>query len=273
MIDEYYRANNRIQSEWHNLCVEMSSYERWRAEQLFGKGKFDLTFSGLAAKAYSDLFNLDLAELPYCTPSNVVRISDLAKLLSQLLPVPSLLPDNAQKPLFRNALEDLHNWRPSDLRAGASGRGDPIRRWLIRKIAEEFCYKTATRPTVALVGDLIRLGWSKTSDRSIRNTLTDELLSEVMKVANVRREQLNQSTNIAHQAIAKVSSNSVQIDEVTCEYETIVGNPSTGSEILREMERLAVNIPEEDIRNRALSFMQALHDEAGYPQEDLGEGN
>jgi hypothetical protein len=249
----------------------MPSYERWRAQQLYGKGKLDLTFSGLAAKAYTDLFELRHDDLPYCKPSSVRKISALADSLTDSLPIISLLPEDAQKAVFLKGLNSLSRWRPSDLQAGVSGRGDPLRRWLIRKLAEEFCYGTATYPTVSLVGDVIRLGWPEMQDRSIRNTLTTEILNESMQAANIRRERMNQSTTIAHQLIAKASTKEFKIDDVPAK--KCINKDSTGLEILGEMERLALSIPEDDIRKRALSFMQALRDEASYPQEDSGEGN
>jgi len=271
LLENYNLGKNRSQSQWHILCAEIPSYERWRAQQLYGKGKLDLTFSGLAAKAYTDLFELSHDDLPYCKPSSVKKISALADSLTDSLPAINLLPGDAQKALFLSGLNSLSRWRPSDLQASASGRGDPVRRWLIRKLAEEFCYGTATYPTVPLVGDLIRLGWPEMQDRSIRNTLTNEILDESMQAAIVRRERMNQSTTIAHQLIAKASTKEFKINDVTAKKS--INKDSTGLEILGEMERLALSIPEVDIRKRALSFMQALRDEASYPQEDSGEGN
>ena len=143
VIAEYLRAQNRIATDWHILCIASPGYDRWRAQQVFRKGVFDLAFSGLAAKAYSDFFELPAGRFPYCAPSHVSKVSGLAKELSKSLPVHNLLPGNAQSPYFKTGLNSLVQWRPSDLQPGVSGRGDPARRWLIRRIAEEFCYSTA----------------------------------------------------------------------------------------------------------------------------------
>lgn len=271
LLEEYNREKKRSETQWHILCVEMPSYERWRAQQLFGKGKLDLTFSGLAARAYTDLFELSYDDLPKFKPSSVRKISALAGTLIDSLPVTSLLPADAQETVFLSGLNSLSRWKPSELQAGVSSRGDPLRRWLIRKLTEEFCYGTATYPTVPLVGDLIRLGWPEVEDRSIRNTLTKEVFDESMQVANVRRERMNQSTTIAHQIMAKASSQKFNISDF--DTKNSINQMPSGFEILVEMTRLASSIPEDDIRNRALSFMQALRDEASYPQEDTGEGS
>lgn len=269
IIGEYQQAKSRerLQCKWHGLCAQSSAYERWRAQQLFQKGMFDLTFSGLAARAYAALFDLSAADLPYCTPSKVEKISSLAKSLSESLPTSSLLPDDAQQLGFRNGLGSLCRWRPSELQAESSGRGDPARRWMIRKIAEEFCYATAAPPSVAIVGDLIRLGWPAIVDRSIRNTLTPELMTNAMDLAAIRRRQENHATAITHQAIAKVSSQA--------KIGAADGNIKLDDELslIAEMERLAASLPDVNMRKRTLSFMQALRDEAGYPQEEPDEGN
>lgn len=271
IIINYQQAENRYHSDWHTLCVNLPAYERWRAKKLFKKGRMDLAFSGLAAQSYSELFKLTSSELPYCTSSNVIKISTLAKTLFELLPSSDLLPGEAKKIRFREALQGLNNWKPSDLQSGVSGRGDPVRRWMIGKITEEFCYGTASQPTVSLIGDLIRLGWPKVQDRSIRNTLTEELLKTSMDVANDRRMRMNQATATAHQAISKITAKNFKQEQVIPKL--IIKETSSGSEIISEMERLAATIPEDDIRQRALSFMQALRDEASYPQGNTGEGN
>lgn len=242
-------------------------YERWRRRQLYPKGTFDLEFSGLAARAYSALFDLRSTEFPYCTPSRVAEVSGLAGQLIDLLPPSDLLPGEAQRPSFHQGLTDLRRWRQSDLPERISARGDPIRRWMIRKIAEEFYYGFARIPSIGVVGDLIRLGWPEMTDRSIRNTLNETLLSEIVETVEIRRKNENHAMVAATQAIAKASR------EVgaTLKREAVIHQGDAA--ILAEMERLAAALADDYSRNRLLASVKATRDEAGYPQRESYEGN
>lgn len=270
VVAEYRRAQKRSETDWHELCIASPGYERWRSQQLFKRGVFDLAFSGLAAKAYTDLFELPAGEFPYCTPSDVSKVSGLAHELSKSLPAHNLLPSNAQAPNFKIGLNSLARWRPSDLTPGVSGHGDPARRWLIRTVAEEFCYSTATTPTVAVVGDLIRLGWPGVADRSIRNTLTDELLANAMNTANIRRNGENKATAITHQILADIPNRTRKSASSLPDVEIAIDDEAS---IIAAMENLAAKFTDQNLRKRALSFMRALRDEAGLSEEEQDEGN
>ncbi|MGZ4958703.1 MAG: hypothetical protein ACXV7J_05585 [Methylomonas sp.] len=270
VVAEYRRAQDRSKTDWHGRCIASPGYERWRAQQLFKKGVFDLTFSGLAAKVYSDLFELSTDKLPCCTPANVSKVSDLARALSNSLPAHNLLPSNAQTPDFKSGLNSLAIWRPSDLQPGSSRRGDPARRWLICRIAEEFCYSTATKPTTAVIGDLIRLGWPGFPDRSVSNTLTDEILANAMNVANIRRKDENKATTITHQILSDIP-NRTRKSESSLPDVKIASDDELS--IIAEMESLAAKFPDQNMRKRALSLMRALRDEAGLNQEEADDGN
>jgi hypothetical protein len=261
------RKHEKRESEWHRLCLGSPGYERWRQRYLYPKSTFDLEFSGSAARAYSALFDLRSAELPYCTPSRVMEVSGLAGKLIELLPPSDLLPGEAQRPSFRQGLTDLRRWRQNDLPAGISARGDPTRRWMIRKIAEEFYYGFARIPSVGVVGDLIRLGWPEMTDRSIRNTLNETLLSEIVETVDMRRKNENHAIVTATQAIAKASR------EVgaTLKREAVIHQGDAA--ILAEMERLAAALADDYSRNRLLASVKATRDEAGYPQRESYEGN
>ena len=192
-IDLFKQASShdKRQCAWHLRCLGSTSYERFRQQQIFPAGQFDLSFSQMAENAYSALFNLCIHELPHCTPTRVIEVKQLAGELLKSLPTPQLLPGHARNPSFLKALTDLCSWRPSDLPVGISARGNQVRRWMIRKIAEEFMYTFAQKPPVGVVGDLIRFGWPRVADRSIRRTMTEDMLTEVAEAVSTRRKDDN----------------------------------------------------------------------------------
>ena len=205
------------------------------------------------------------------TASQVVKVSGLAGELIDILPTSGLLPGNAQSEVFRQGLTDLRQWHPDNLPDGVSARGDPIRRWMIRKIGEEFYYSFNQVPPTALVGDLIRLGWPDMSDRSIRNTLDDVLWQEIMRTVNTRREIENRAMASAQLEIAKATSKASRESTASIARQAAIQNGDEG--ILAEMQRLAEALTDDYARNRLLSNLKATRDEAGYPQEEPDEGN
>jgi hypothetical protein len=266
LIDDYVIAKkNKQTTVWHQMCVGSSAYERWRAGQLFNKGIFDLAFSGLAAKTYLKLFDISIMGLPSCNTSQINKVSHFAVQLTRSLPSSILLPEQAQITAFSDGLKSLALWHPSQIQPGFTLGGDPARRWLIREIAEEFCYATNTLPTVAIISDLIRLGWPKVNDRSIRNTLTYELLENSEKAANNRRKLENQATAITIQALSKAS--------VSSKAEKKHYTPKSDAAIIREMKLLASQLTDDFSRERMLSYVQAVFDESGFSDEENELGN
>ena len=106
----------------------------------------------MAEHAYSALFKLRLDQLPHCTPGRVIAIKHLATGLLKSIPTHQLLPGHAKNPDFLKGLTDLCDWRPSALPVGVSARGNQIRRWMIKKITEEFIYIFAQNPPVGVRG-------------------------------------------------------------------------------------------------------------------------
>ena len=189
-------------TEWFLLCSSLVSLVNWNNRAFPDNRVGGIEFSASAARAYSELFKLSKQDIPYCAPSTVVKASSLAKKMIGVLSNSNLLPGNAKEPAFYEGLKDISQWRPSDNPVGASGHGNPIVRWLINQIAEEFYYSFDREPTVSIIGDLVRLGWPKLTDRSIRNTFTDELSSQALKTAQIRRDNDNKSKIKTHQFIS-----------------------------------------------------------------------
>ncbi|MDD5037150.1 MAG: hypothetical protein PHE55_20680 [Methylococcaceae bacterium] len=183
-----------------------------------------------------------------------------------LLPAPELLPGNAKNPIFRKGLTDLRHWHQRDLPVGISARGDPIRRWLIRNLTEEFVYAFSTLPSVALVGDLTRIGWPDMTDRSLRNVLTDTLFSEIVETVQTRRKNENLAKTITHQAISKASAQATLNcnEKIRFEAATQQGDAA----IFAEIERLASALGDDYSRSRLLASLKATRDELGYQQDD-----
>ena len=167
-----YKAHN---TEWFLLCSSRKSLVNWNNRAFNDDQLNNLEFSASVARAYSSLFKLRKKDIPHCIASSVIESVTLAKEMIGVLSNINPLPGMAKNPVFHEGLKDISQQKPSDIPAGASRRGNPVVRWLINKIAEEFCYSFNCEPTLNLVGDLVRLGWPRLSDRSIRNTFTDQL--------------------------------------------------------------------------------------------------
>lgn len=251
-------------TEWHSSCSNMKSLVNWNNRAFNDNLLNNIEFSACAARAYSGLFQLSKQDIPYCLPSDVVRAANLAKetigVLSNIIP----LPEKAASPAFKEGLISISQWRSSDIPAGASGRGNPIIRWLINKIAEEFYYSFNPEPTVSIIGDLVRLGWPDITDRSIRNTFTDELSLQALKTAQIRRENDNKSKVITHQVISALPSSSKGI--ATSQPIKELSSPicKKDNHILEYVAEI-LNKPDSSERRRFISIVEAMqYDEQNH---------
>jgi hypothetical protein len=272
-ITTFNQANRFVkrQSAWHLRCLGSASFERFRQQQILPAGQFDLSFSLMAEHTYSALFKLSLAELPHCTPGRVIAIKHLATDLLKSMPTPQLLPGHAKNPDFLKGLTDLCDWRPSALPVGVSARGNQIRRWMIKKITEEFIYIFAQNPPVGLVGDIIRFGWPTVANRTIRRMMTEDLMAEAAETVKIRRKNDQSAiTATAYHRIAKTATNTFHEFSATGQLKTA---PPTGDlAILAEMERLAAALSDDYSRNRLLASLSATRDERGYLDAEPDEG-
>ena len=258
---EFKRRN----TDWFSLCSSIDSLVSWN-NRAFSDDKFsNIEFAALAARAYAGLFEVSKQGLPYCPPSSVIAASSLATKLISTLPHKSLLPKNAKEFIFSQGLKDVAQMRPSDIPSSASGRGNPIVRWLINNIAEEFCYSFDCEPTVSIVGDLVRLGWP-ISDRSIRNTFTDELALQALETARTKRDNDNKSKIIAHQVISALPSTSkgITVNQSTVEPTATAG---ISDALILELRKLLSN--ESNIL-RVISILKAMQYEEQDYLEDEG---
>ena len=259
------------QCAWHLRCLGSASFERFRQQQILPAGQFDLSFSLMAEHAYSALFKLRLDQLPHCIPGRVIAIKHLANGLLESIPTPQLLPGHAKNPDFLKSLTDLCNWRPSALPVGVSARGNQIRRWMIKKITEEFIYIFAQNPPVGVVGDIIRFGWPTVANRTIRRMMTEDLMAEVAETVKIRRknDRLTTAAATCHLIAQTATHASLGFSE-TRSLETAL--PKGDLAILAEMERLAAALSDDYSRKRLLASLGATRDERGYLDAEPDEG-
>ncbi|MGZ8216898.1 hypothetical protein [Methylomagnum sp.] len=275
LLEEFQRFNKlsqRQETEWYRRCLDSPALERWRANKLIKKETIELKFPVAAARAYSALFEILPENIPHCFPSRVIEVSSAARNLMDLLPDRSILPGDAQNPSFIGGLNSLSRWMPSDLQEGVSAKGNALRRWMTRKIVEEIYRWLGVFPPCGVVCDLIEFGWPGTPEKSIRRMMTDKFLHEVKQAANTKFEYETNSMTIAHQAMTKASINAYR---ETREVEAVLEKadpPSSDKAIIDKMEQLSLELLNEDLRQRAMSFMRVLHDAASYPQEGEDQG-
>ena len=259
------------QCAWHLRCLGSASYERFRQQQIFTAGQFDLSFSLMAERAYSALFKLSLDELPHCTPGRVIAIKHLATDLLQAMPTPQLLPGHAKNPSFLKGLSDLCDWRPSALPVGVSARGNQIRRWMIKKIAEEFIYTFAQNPPVGVVGDILRFGWPTVTNRTVRRMMTEDLMAELAETVKTRRKNDPLATAVdAYHRIGQAATNASPEFSATRPLESAL--PKGDIAILAEIERLAAALNDDYSRKRLLASLCATRDERGYLDAEPDQG-
>ncbi|MGZ8946401.1 MAG: hypothetical protein ACXW1W_13375 [Methylococcaceae bacterium] len=258
--NRYKTAHN---TEWFLLCSSIKSLVNWNNRAFNDDRLNNLEFSASVARAYSGLFQLSKQDIPHCLPSDVAKAAVLTKELIVLLSNINPLPDKAKSPVFHEGLMAVSQRRPSDIPAGASGHGNPIVRWLINMIAEEFCYSFDREPTVSIIGDLARLGWPKLSNRSIRNTFTDELSSQALKTAQIRRENDNKSKVIAQQVISALPSRSKGI--ATNQPIKGLSAPSGENDNHIQFVTEFLNKPDSAEKRRFISLIEAMqYDEQNY---------
>lgn len=262
--------SGKKQTAWFFRCVNSPSFIRWNNRELIGRRLNEVEFAALAARSYSALFELSNEDIPRCPPSLVAKKSSQAAKLLDSMPHPTLLPGYAKEEVFLKGLADLSKWTSESLPLGFTGKGKPVMRWLITKIAEEFCYSFSVRPTVALIGDLVRIGWPAVEDRSIRNTANDEMLSRAFEAASLRRIHDNNSKTTSHQIISAFSSNKKPSPITPPTPEIQATKPEGDCDILELMEKQAKSLTDSSDRRRLISIINAIRYEHGYMSDCEG---
>jgi len=268
-----FQVSNRSgkkQTAWFFRCVNSPSFIRWNNRELIGRRLNEVEFAALAARSYSALFELSKDDIPRCAPSLVAKKSSQAAKLLDAMPHPTLLPGHAKDEVFLKGLADLSKWTVESIPLGFTGKGKPVLRWMITKIAEEFCYSFSVLPSVAIIGDLVRIGWPAIEDRSIRNTANDEMLSRAFESANLRRIHDNSSKTISHQIISAFSSKKEPppLNSLTPEIQAT--KPKSDCEILELMEKQAKALTDSSDRRRLISIINAIRYENGYMSDNEG---
>ncbi|MBD9360765.1 hypothetical protein [Methylomonas fluvii] len=262
--------SGKKQTAWFFRCVNSPSFVRWNNRELIGRRLNEVEFAAVAARSYSALFELSKEDIPRCPPSLVAKKSSQAARLLDAMPHSTLLPGYAKEDVFLKGLADLSKWTAESIPSGFNGKGKPALRWLIAKIAEEFCYSFSMPPSVAIIGDLVRIGWPAVEDRSIRNTANDEMLTRVIEVAALRRIHDNNSKTISHQVISAFSSKKepAPLNQSTPEIQT--SKPTGDCEILELMEKQAKALTDSSDRRRLISIINAIRYENGYMSDNEG---
>ncbi|PPD48800.1 MAG: hypothetical protein CTY16_05380 [Methylobacter sp.] len=151
--------NAKIETDdWHMLCHQFGGFTRWLNQQEFPTRFNAVEFSALAARAHLALAELDHSQIPHFAPLSVTDAVKWARQGNKTLPRNVPLPGAANNPLFWQALADLIRWKPRDLPKGTTGHGDPVRRWLINKLLEEFYYSFAIVPSTSAIRDVVLVG-------------------------------------------------------------------------------------------------------------------
>lgn len=255
---------------WFTRCVSSPSFIRWNNRELIGGRLNEIEFAALAARSYFALFELSKSDIPHCVPSLVAKKSNQAAKLLDAMPHSSLLPGYAKEEIFLKGLVDLSEWTAESIPLGFTGKGKPAMRWLIAKIAEEFCYSFSIKPTVPIIADLVRIGWPTVEDRSIRNTANDEMLSRAFELANLRRTQDNSSKTISHQVISAFSSKKEPTPLNPSVPEIQTTKPKSDCEILEMAEKLLKALTNRSDRRRLVSIINAVRYENGYMSDYEG---
>lgn len=263
-IESFNRTsrNDRLQTDWHCLCHESGGFERWHNQQFYPARYNAVEFSALAARAYQALAELDLSQIPLFAPFSVRDVAKWADQSKSILPRNIPLPGAANHAQFRQALADLQRWKPSDLPKGTTGHGDPVRRWLINRLLEEFCYSFALTPSTSAVKDVVCLVWANVDSKTIRYVMNSETLQDAEIKASVRRDFDNKAKTVTQQTINRFSVHAKKSSinpKVT---------PQSDYEILKALEQLLGSLSNKQTSARILSIVKAEQDEIGVTQDD-----
>ena len=268
--------SSKTKTEWFDLCANSPAFLNWNKRNLLGAKLNDIQFTTFVAGCYAEL--LELKSIPYCAPAKVRKASEHAAKLFEFLPHSSLLPREANEPLFLKGLSAISALNAEQIPPYAiTAKGNPVVRWMICKLVDEFCYSFAKAPTIGIIGDMIRLGWPLIDDRSIRNTATDSLIENSLHKAEIRRQNDNQAKllaqreenahSIAEAALKSIAATSQNqpINLVLTQSATIAKSDDAR---LNEMENLAKGLSDSSERRRIISIINAIRYDHGYQQED-----
>jgi len=256
--------NYRIESdEWHVLCHKGGGFTRWLNQQEFPSRFIAAEFSALAARAYLALAELDPAQIPCFSPLSVTDVVKWARQGHVLIPFSIPLPGAANHALFRQALVDLQRWKPSDLPKGITGHGDPVRRWFINRMLEEFYYSFALAPSTSAIREVVQLVWINVDAKSIRYVMDDESLNNAEIKANSRRKFDNNAKTVTHESIMRFS---VQAKKSSVLQKAL---PQDDQDILKAVGELLSHLSDEKSKMRALSLIKAMQDELDVVKDDL----
>jgi hypothetical protein len=262
--------NYRIETDpWHLLCHQGGGFKRWQAQQDFPHRIVAVEFSALAGLAYLALAEQDTAQIPCFSPSHATKVAAWARKGHALLPDNIPLP--AASPEFRRGLLALQNCKPSDLPKGTTAHGDPVRRWFLSRLLEEFYYSFALPPSLGVIRDIARLAWATIDDKTLRSFVEDQTMHlQAEHKANLRRERDNTSKTVAQ----------VFINRATVQARTPnTDNPATAKakalqkdqDILRQAQALFSQLTDESARRRMQSLLQAMQDEITDDMTDAPE--
>jgi hypothetical protein len=274
-IIEAFKAEHdskKRHTKWYSLCTKIPSLTNYHNRSFNDNRINNLEFSRTVGRAYSDLFQVKQHDIIICKPSTVIKIRKTAAELIDLLSNDFLYSSSPDGHDYIKWLHHISALRPSDLSGCLSNRGNPIVRWLIIKIAEEFCYSFDSEPTSSIIGDVLRLGWPKLSDRSIRNTFTSEASLRALESARVRRENDNKSKTITHQVISTLSVTNKGITDNQMMADTLAPIRNSDKDILKLLESNANLLNDNSSRLRVISLINAIKYEE-QEQDIEGEGN
>lgn|GEM_PF-2059642 len=258
------RRNSKIETDdWHLLCHQNGGFNRWQKQQDFPARFNAPEFSALSARTYLALAELDLSHIPHFAPFSVRDAVKWANQSKLILPRNIPLPGAANQPLFWQGLFDLQRWKPSDLPKGTTGHGDPVRRWLINRLLEEFYYSFALSPSTSAVKDVVCLVWASVDSKTVRYVMDNETLKNAEIKANSRREFDNKAKTITQQAVNRfsVKAKKPSVIEKTA--------PQSDYEILRAAEQLLGNLSDEHAKTRLLSIINAMQDDFDVIEDGL----
>lgn len=269
-ISDFQAAPRHLkkQTDWFIICASSEAFMRWNRKCFYGTRLNQDEFAALAARSYEALFGLSIGEIPHCVPSIIVKISNQADKLLESLPQSSILPGHAKNDIFLRGLNDLSQWTVESIPYGVTGKGKPELRWMVGKIAEEFSYSFVQKPNVSIIGDIVRIGWPSITDRSIRNTATQELLTKAFEKSELKRNNDNQTNVNTSPNNSRLFSRNIPQNTSNTPNQIII--PPSASGILEAILTLAKQLPDLTDRRRISSIINAILIEYGNPHDDEG---
>lgn len=270
------KRSDKPKTEWYLLCVTCRAFINQNHREINAFRIDDIEFAASAARAYSDL--LTRKSLTCYNPEAAKKASGYAAKLVDIYPLVGYVPDATENTQFLNELKAIasQNTRKTPPNA-LTAKGNPAIRWLIYRLAEEYCYSFAHEPSALIIWNLVQIGWPNIDIKTVRYTANDSLFAHALQQANVRRQNANKSIILDQQQknaensannIVKSLSDTANKNPVITNTDNNLSPENTDEAIYKQLKKNAKGLSNRNASFRLISLINSMLESEGYQQDE-----